>query len=97
MGPAIVGHSENALIAGVARHPDKESGATAGGSSGRFLRYVLVAEQATPLGAVTALWEAEAELILVSRNPESRRAEDVVGVVTPAALARLFETDEDLS
>lgn len=96
-GPTIVVHSENALIAGVARHPDTESGATAVGSAGRFLRYVLVAEQATPLGAVTALWEAEAEVILVSRNPESRRAEDVVGVVTPAALARLFKVDEDLS
>jgi hypothetical protein len=57
----------------------------------------LVPGQATPLAAVSALWDAEAELILVSRNPDSRRAEDLVGVVTPAALAHLFRADDDLS
>jgi hypothetical protein len=40
--------------------------------------------------------EAEAELVLVSRAPDARRAADVVGVVTPAALAHLLKTDEEL-
>jgi hypothetical protein len=58
---------------------------------------VLVSQQATALAAVSALWPAEGEVILVSRNPDARLAEDVVGVVTPAALGRLLETDEELS
>jgi len=93
----IVVHTENAVISGVTRHQDTESGAAGAGSAGRSLRYVLVTERATTLAAVSALWEAEAELILVSRHPDARRAEDLVGVVTPAALTHLLMTDEDLS
>jgi hypothetical protein len=51
--------------------------------------------QATPQAAIATLLEAEAELILVSRNPDARRAADVVGVVTLPALARLLKTDEE--
>jgi len=93
----IVVHTENAVISGVTRHQDTESGAAGAGSAGRSLRYVLVTERATTLAAVSAVWEAEAELILVSRHPDARRVEDLVGVVTPAALTHLLMTDEDLS
>ena len=65
-------------------------------SAGRSLRYALVSEQATALAALSALLEAEAELVLVSRDPDARRAADVVGMVTPAALAHLLKTDEEL-
>ena len=92
----IAVHSDNAAISGVTRHADSASGAAAA-SAGRSLRYVLVPQQAAPLAALIALWEVEAELILVSRNPDARRAADVVGVVTPAALPHLFKTDEELS
>jgi len=86
----IAVHAADAAIAGVTT----DAGAA---SAGRSLRYVLVSQQATPLAAMTALWEAEAEIILVSRDPDARRAADVVGVVTPAALVRLLKTDEELS
>ena len=90
-------HSEDGAISGVTRQPGAEPGSTAVGSAARSLRYVVVGEQATLLAAAGALWEAEAELILVSRDPDSRRAEDLVGVVTLAALAHVFKADEDLS
>jgi hypothetical protein len=73
------------------------SGTGAAGSAGRALRFVVVAQQAPPLTALRALCEAEAELVLVSRHPDARRAADVVGVVTPAALVYLLKIDEELS
>lgn len=95
-GAAIVVHSEDAAISAVTRQPGAEPGSI-GVESARSLRYVVVGEQATLLAAAGALWEAEAELILVSRDPDSRRTEDLVGVVTLAALAHVFKADEDLS
>jgi hypothetical protein len=85
----IAVHSDNAAISGVTRRADTLS-------AGRSLRYVVVPQHATPLAALSALLEAEAELVLVSRDPDARRAADVVGVVTPAALAHVLETDEEL-
>jgi hypothetical protein len=77
----------------------RESGAgTDGGrSDGPSLRFVVVSESATPLVAVSALLQSHADIILVSRRPDSRRAEDIVGVLTPVALAHLIETDAELS
>jgi CIC family chloride channel protein len=85
----IAVHSDHAAISGVTRRVDAVS-------ARRSLRSVLVSEQATPLAALRALLQAEAELVLVSRDPNARRAADVVGVVTPAALAHLLKTDEEL-
>jgi hypothetical protein len=85
----IAVHSDRAAISGVTRRVDAVS-------VGRALRYVVVPKQATPLAALSALLEAEAELVLVSRDPDARRATDVVGVVSPAALAHLLKTDEEL-
>lgn len=85
----IAVHSDRAAISGVTRRVDAVS-------ARRSLRYVVVPQQATPLAALSALLEAEAELVLVSRDPDARRAADVVGVVTPAALAHLLKTDEEL-
>jgi chloride channel protein, CIC family len=94
---AFVVHSENGAIAGVTRRPDAESGLTGTGSAHRSLRYVLVSERATLLAAIGALCDAAAEIILVSRRPDTRRTEDLVGVVTAAALAHLLKVDEELS
>ena len=94
---AIIVHSEDEVIFGVTKQPDAQAGSTGAAFAASFLRYVVVHEQATPLAAMSALWEAEAEIILVSRNQDSRRAEDLVGVVTPTVLAHIFKADEDLS
>jgi CIC family chloride channel protein len=96
-GAAIVVYTENSAIAEVTRRPDEGSDATGAGAAGRPVRFVLMSERATPLAAIGALWDAEGEVILVSRNPDSRRAEDVIGVVTRAALAHVLKTDESLS
>ena len=48
------------------------------------------------LAAIAAMWEAEAELIVATRDPGSRRVDDVVGVLTSATLARVLEAEEDL-
>jgi chloride channel protein, CIC family len=93
----IAVHSDSVVISGVTRLEDVTLGAAGAASAGRSVRYAVVSRQATPLAAMAALWETEAELILVSRNPDARRAADVVGVVTLAALARLLKTDEELS
>jgi len=85
----IAVHSDHAAISGVTKRTDAAS-------ASRSLRYALVSEQATALAPLSALLQAEAELVLVSRDRDARRAADVVGVVTPAALAHLLKTDEEL-
>ena len=90
-GASIIVHSENALISGVTLRPD------AAGSATRPLRYVVANQNEKLLAAVYVMWEAQAELILVTRNPDSRQTADLVGVVTPAALINVLKADEALS
>lgn len=90
-GARIVVHSENAGITEVTGRPDDAgSDGKSVGAAARPLRYVLMPERATPLAALSALLEPEAEVVLVSRNPDAQRAEDIVGVVTRAMLARVL-------
>jgi chloride channel protein, CIC family len=96
-GATVIVHSENETISGVTRRADATPALAGAASDTRFLRYVVVNQNEKLLAAVSTLWEAEAELILVSRNPDSRRANDLVGVVTPATLAKVLKTEEDLS
>ena len=91
-GATIVVHSDNSVISGVIRQPDAQAG-----SASRFLRYVAMPEQTKLLEAAVTLLDFEAEIILVSRNPDSLRVDDLVGVLTPAALAHLLKVDEELS
>jgi CIC family chloride channel protein len=93
----IIVHSENGLISGVTKYPAQVSGATSAGSTGRSLRFVMVNEHENFLTAMGALCESEAEIILLSRQPESWRPGDIIGVVTPVALASVFKTEVDLS
>ena len=74
-----------------------DSGADSSGPGGRALRYKVLPEQATLLSAVRAVCEEGAELIVVSRRPDSRRTEDVVGVVAAAVLARTVATEDEIS
>ena len=91
-GATIVVHSDNSMISGVTKQQDAQAG-----SAGNSLRYVVMAEQAMLLAAAVALLDSEADIILVSGNTDSRRAEDLVGVVTPSMLAHVFKVDEELS
>ena len=85
------------MIFGVTRCSTVESAATGTKSTARLLRYVIVNQNEKLLPAGSAMWKAEAELILVSRKPDSQRPEDLVGVITSAVLARVLRTEEDLS
>jgi CIC family chloride channel protein len=96
-GATVIVHSENETISGVTRRADATPALAGAASDTRFLRCVVVNQNEKLLAAVSTLWEAEAELILVSRNPDSRRANDLVGVVTPATLAKVLKTEEDIS
>jgi len=91
-GATIVVHADKSVISGVTRPEDAQAG-----SDGIFLNYVVMPEQAMLLAAAIALLDSEADIILVSRNTNSRRTEDIVGVVSPASLAHVFKVDEELS
>jgi CIC family chloride channel protein len=95
-GRSVIVYAEGNAIAGAARSPRARVGAAPDEAAARPLRYVLVHEQDMLLAAIAAMWEAEAELIVATRDPGSRRADNVVGVLTPATLARVLEAEEDL-
>jgi CIC family chloride channel protein len=88
----VVVPTENGLIEAVYT----QSGA-AGDDSPQDVSYVLIPVQATPLAALTALCETGAQLVLVTRQAESHRAEDIIGLLSPATLAGLLKSDEALS
>ena len=71
--------------------------ATASDPARQHVRYLLLSPQASPLAAVRGIWTSDAQLILVSRNPDQRRAEDIAGVITPEILAQVLSRDKSLS
>ncbi len=84
------------MIAGVARQSATPAGRSGAGDFARPIGYVVVDEQEKLLPAIRAMWDAEAEVILASRQPGSGRVDDIVGIVTPATLAGLVRAEEDL-
>jgi hypothetical protein len=56
-----------------------------------------MSQQASPLSAVRGIWTSNAQLVVVMGNPNSRRAEDIVGLVTPEILAQVLSRDKSLS
>jgi len=88
---SIIVLAEQGMIAGAAR-----GGGSGAGDSARSIGYVVVDEQEKLLPAIRAMWDAEAEVILVSRRPGSGRSDDIVGILTPATLAGLLKAEEDL-
>jgi chloride channel protein, CIC family len=95
-GASTVVHAAHGVISGVTRQPAAQGGSPGARNAARPFGYVVVDQQENLLAALRAMWVAEAELILASRRPGSRRADDIVGIVTPAALAGLIEAEEDL-
>ena len=85
--------TENGLIDSVYT----QTAAAGDNATGRKANYVLVPLQATPLAALTALCETGADLVLVTRKADTHRAEDIVGQLSPAILAGLLKSNEQLS
>lgn len=75
----------------------ESNAATASDTARHRVRYLLLSPQASPLAAVRGIWTSDAQLILVSRNPDQRRAEDIAGVITPEILAQVLSRDKSLS
>jgi len=61
------------------------------------LDFISVPAKTTPLAALTSLCETGADVILVMKEAETGLAADVVGLLTPAILARLLKADDTLS
>ena len=95
-GMSIIVDSQAGLITGVTQRSSAPGGSSGGGPAVRSCRYVLAGENERLADALRSMWGADAELILASRNPASRRADDIVGVVTPATLSRFLKSNEDL-
>jgi CIC family chloride channel protein len=74
-----------------------QTAAAGDNATGRKATYALVPLQATPLAALTALCETGADLVLVTRQADTHRAEDIVGQLSPAILAGLLKSNEQLS
>lgn len=94
---AVAVRTHNGEITGVCALPSVSHAAPDDERADSPVQYVLLAEQATPLTAVSELWNAQAQLVLVSRNPALRRAEDIVGVVDAETLAQILNTGKSLS
>tara|TARA_B110000503_G_scaffold20798_1_gene31456 strand:- start:17791 stop:19479 length:1689 start_codon:yes stop_codon:yes gene_type:complete len=94
---AVAVHTRNGEITGVSRYPHTAQGTAGSSPTEETVRYLLLAEQATPLAAVSELWNSESQLVLVSRNPGRHRAEDIVGVVDARVVARLLDVNKTLS
>jgi CIC family chloride channel protein len=93
---SIVVLAEDGMISGVARQPAARGGRSGAADPARSIGYVVVDERKKLLAAIRAMWDVEAEVILASRRPASGRVDDIVGIVTPAALASLLKAEEDL-
>jgi hypothetical protein len=84
------------VVAGVTKQPRDLAEDSGAASVGLFLHYVLVDEREELLAGVHAMAEAEADILLVSRNARSRKAVDVVGVVSSATIVHLLKTQDEL-
>ena len=96
-GATVVVNELHGVVTDVYLDAKKSPASIGDTEKGRPVRYHFLSEDATPLTAVTAFWESDAELVLVSRDPGARRAEDLVGVVTPNTLAQVLKTNAGLS
>ena len=95
IGIAFAVHSAGGAVSGVTRRaPAGSSDAAPAPSS---LRYALVNDREMLSTAIQTLADGEVDLILASHDPNARRAEDVVGLVTPATIARLLRAEDGLA
>jgi hypothetical protein len=100
-GPAPTGQSigiveANGVIVGVMKQPPTAA-AKAATAVMPTHDYVIVGDHAPLLKALLTMAEAEAAVMLVSTHSESRKAENIVGVVTLATVAQLLKQAEGIS
>jgi CIC family chloride channel protein len=92
---AVVVHSEGGRIDRVTLHRGTAH-SDPSTSLAASVPYTVSTGQTMLLTAVCGMWAAEAQIILVSRDPTSRRSEDIIGVVTSASIARFLQAEAEL-
>lgn len=92
---AIIIRSEGGQIDSVIAQP-VSADANPDASFAKSVSYAVSGEQTMLLTAVCAMLVAEAQIILVSRDPASLRAENIIGVVTSTSIARFLQAKADL-
>jgi CIC family chloride channel protein len=93
---SVVVHSDGGGIDRVTARSGSAGVDGALGSALSSVTYTIASDEAMLITAVRDMWAAEARVILVSRDPISRHAEDIVGVVTPTSIARFLEAEAKL-
>ncbi|CAA0100867.1 H(+)/Cl(-) exchange transporter ClcA [Halioglobus japonicus] len=91
---AVTVRTQSGKITAVSMQSPALAGA---GSTHEPVEYVHLSQQTTPLAAVSELWNSQVRLVLVSRNPQLQRAQDIVGIVDADMLARVLNVDKSLS
>ena len=93
---SVVVHSNGDRIDRVTARSGPAGADEAPGSASSSVRYIVAGGEAMLLTAVRDMLAADARIVLVSRDPKSHRAEDVIGVITSAAIARFLQAEADL-
>ena len=97
IGIAFAVHSAGGAVSGVTRRASTGSVSSDAAPAPSSLRYALVNDREMLSTAIQTLADGEVDLILASHDPNARRAEDVVGLVTPATIARLLRAEDGLA
>jgi CIC family chloride channel protein len=95
-GARIIVHSRQGKIVGVTCAPGEMQTTSQFPVPNSAVDFLSLPGKVNLLEAVGAVWEAEADLILVSRDPDAQQVEDIVGVVSRKVLARALKAETDL-
>jgi len=95
-GKSIAILESDGVVAGVTKQPRDLADGSGDASVSLTLHYVIVDKREALLAGVHAMAEGEADILLVSCDARSRRAVDVVGVVTSATIVHLLKAQDDL-
>ncbi len=95
-GRSIAVLESDGVVAGVTKQPRDAAENSGDASAGLSVHYFIVDEREELLTAMHAMAEAEADILLVSRDARSRKAADVVGIVTSATIVHLLKAQDEL-
>jgi len=95
-GRSIAILETDGVVTGITKQP--QGSAEEGGDSpaSQSLDYVIVDEREKLLAGVHAMADAEADILLVSRDARSCKAADVVGIITSATIVHLLKAQDEL-
>jgi CIC family chloride channel protein len=95
-GKSIAVLESDGVVAGVTKQPRDAAENSGDASAGLSVHYFIVDEREELLTAMHAMAEAEADILLVSRDARSHKVADVVGIVTSATIVHLLKAQDEL-